>query len=71
MRISIDINDCLMREAMRSIGVRTHKAAVEAGLRLIIDIHAQQSIRRLKGMVRWEGDLEPSRSKRRLGKRRG
>jgi Arc/MetJ family transcription regulator len=61
MRINIDIDDGLMREAMRCSGARTKKAAVEAGLRLLVDIHAQQSIRRLKGRVRWEGNLNVSR----------
>jgi Arc/MetJ family transcription regulator len=51
----------LMREAMRCSGARTKKAAVEAGLRLLAETHAQGSIRRLRGKVRWEGDLGESR----------
>jgi Arc/MetJ family transcription regulator len=62
MRTTIDIDDGLMHEAMRCSGMRTKKAAVEAGLRLLVGIHAQQSIRRLKGKVRWEGDLNVSRN---------
>ncbi len=61
MRTNIDIDDGLMREAIRRSGVRTKRAAVEAGLRLLVETCAQQSIRRLKGKVRWEGDLNPSR----------
>ena len=38
MRISVDIDDGLMREAMRCSGARTKKAAVEKGLRTIIAI---------------------------------
>ena len=64
MRTSIDIDDELMSKAMRLSGARTKKAAVEAGLLLLVDIHAQQSIRRLKGKVRWEGDLKVSRRAR-------
>lgn len=61
MRTNIEIDDRVMRRAMRQSGARTKKAAVEAGLRLLADTHAQTAIRRLKGKVRWEGDLEESR----------
>jgi Arc/MetJ family transcription regulator len=61
MRTNIEIDDRLMREAMRCSGARTKKAAVEAGLRLLAETHALRSIRRLRGKVRWEGDLEESR----------
>jgi len=61
MRTNIDIDDRLMREAMRKSGSRTKRAAVEAGLRLIVATWAQASIRRLRGKVRWEGNLNKSR----------
>jgi Arc/MetJ family transcription regulator len=61
MRTNIDIDDRLMREAMRSSGAATKRAAVEAGLRLLAETHAQGSIRRLRGKVRWTGDLDRSR----------
>ena len=61
LRTNIEIDDRLMRQAMRHSGARTKKAAVEAGLRLLIDTYAQGAIRRLKGKVRWEGNLNESR----------
>ena len=61
MRTNIDIDDKLMRQAMRSSGARTKRAVVEEGLRLLIQTRGQRSIRRLRGKVRWEGDLEESR----------
>lgn len=61
MRTNIDIDDGLMRQAMRNSGARTKKAAVEAGLRLLAETHAQSSIRRLRGKVRWEGNLNEFR----------
>jgi Arc/MetJ family transcription regulator len=64
MRTNIDIDDRLMREAMRRSGARTKRAAVEAGLRLLAETHAQGSIRRLRGKVLWEGDLNRSREAR-------
>ncbi|MGB8759952.1 MAG: type II toxin-antitoxin system VapB family antitoxin, partial [Candidatus Sulfotelmatobacter sp.] len=41
MRTNIDIDDRLMRQAMRRSGAPTKKAAVEAGLRLLAETHAQ------------------------------
>jgi Arc/MetJ family transcription regulator len=61
MRTNIDIDDRLMEEAMKSSGSRTKRAAVEAGLRLLIRTRSQDSIRKLRGKVKWEGDLERSR----------
>ena len=61
MRTNIDIDDRLMHEAMRSSGARTKRAAVEAGLRLLAETHAQTAFRRLRGKFKWEGDLEQSR----------
>ena len=61
MRTNIDIDDKLMRQAMRHSGSRTKKATVEAGLRLLVEIHGQTAIRRHKGKVHWVGDLGASR----------
>jgi len=64
MRTNIDIDDGLMRQAMRTTGVRTKRAAVEEGLRLLIRTRGQRSIRRLRGKVAWDGDLDESRRSR-------
>ncbi len=61
MRTNIEIDDDLMRQAMRRSGAATKRAAVEAGLRLLAETHAQGSIRRLRGKIAWEGDLQQSR----------
>jgi Arc/MetJ family transcription regulator len=61
MRTNIEIDDGLMQKAMRSTKARTKRATVEAALRLLIRTHGQSSIRRLRGKVRWEGNLEVSR----------
>jgi Arc/MetJ family transcription regulator len=61
VRTNIDIDDNLMSEAMKCSGARTKRAAVEAGLRLLAETHAQASIRRLRGKIDWQGDLEESR----------
>jgi Arc/MetJ family transcription regulator len=49
MRTNIDIDDQLMRQAMRSSGAKTKRAAVEEALRLLIQTRGQGSLRRLRG----------------------
>jgi len=61
MRTNIEIDDRLMRQAMQSSGASTKRGTVEAALRLLVETNSQTSIRRLKGKVRWEGNLEESR----------
>ena len=61
MRTNIEIDDQLMRQAMRSSGARTKRATVEAGLRLLVQVRGQAGIRRLRGKIRWEGHLDESR----------
>ena len=61
MRTNIDIDDGLMRQAMRSIGAPTKRAAVEAALRLLVETRAQTTFRKLRGKVQWQGDLDRSR----------
>jgi len=55
MRTNIEIDDRLMREAMRCRGARTKKAAVETALQLIVRTYAQGGIARHRGKVIWEG----------------
>jgi Arc/MetJ family transcription regulator len=61
MRTNIEIDDRLMQQAMRSSGARTKRAAVEEALRLLIHTKGQRSIRRLRGKVAWQGNLNSSR----------
>jgi Arc/MetJ family transcription regulator len=65
MRTNIDIDDRLMRQAMRSSSARTKRAVVEEALRLLIQTRGQSSLRRLRGQVAWNGDLDTSRLERR------
>ena len=62
MRTNIDIDDDLMEEAMRRSGAATKRAAVEEGLRLLIQTRRQGGLRKLRGKVHWQGDLDRSRT---------
>lgn len=61
MRTNIVIDDQLMSRALKAGGYRTKKSAVEAGLRLLIQRHSQEKLRKLRGKIKWEGNLEESR----------
>lgn len=66
MRTNIDIDDALMTEAQKATGLTTKKAAVEAGLRVLIRLKEQEEILKLVGKVKWHGDLDESREGRNL-----
>lgn len=61
MRTSIVIDDKLMADALRASGARTKREVVELGLRTLLQLSRQGEIRRLKGKVKWTGDLDAMR----------
>lgn len=64
MRTNIVIDDRLMREALQAAGLKTKRETVELGLRTLVRLKRQAEIRRLRGKVDWQGDLEAMRSGR-------
>jgi Arc/MetJ family transcription regulator len=61
VRTNIDIDDDLMREALDLTGLPTKRSVVEEALRSLIMLRRQQDVRRLRGRLRWEGDLDSMR----------
>jgi Arc/MetJ family transcription regulator len=61
VRTNIDIDDTLMNRAMRLTGEPTKRAVVHRALELLIKTQSQAGVRRLKGRVRWTGNLHESR----------
>ena len=61
MRTNIEIDDKLMDRAMKAAGTTTKKETVEKALEMLVRINGQKSIRRLRGKLRWEGDLDAMR----------
>ena len=61
MRTNIEIDDALVKKAMQSSGARTKRAVVDEALRLLVQVKSQAGIRRLRGKVEWDGNLEESR----------
>lgn len=61
MRTNIVIDDKLMADALKASGASTKKEAVEQGLKLLVQRNKQQGIRKLRGRIKWEGDLDQMR----------
>lgn len=66
MRTNIEIDDQLLEQAILATGLKTKRAVVEAGLRMLLRLKGQQEILQLVGKVRWQGDLDQSRQSRDL-----
>jgi Arc/MetJ family transcription regulator len=64
MRTNIEIDDRLMREALRLTGVRTKREAVDLALRELVARHRQLGVLKLRGRVHWVGDLDTTRRSR-------
>ncbi|HEX4962543.1 MAG TPA: type II toxin-antitoxin system VapB family antitoxin [Thermoanaerobaculia bacterium] len=61
MQSHVDVDTDLLKAAKSATGLGTESAVVEAGLRLLVQLNAQERFRELRGKVPWEGDLESSR----------
>lgn len=64
MRTNIEIDDAIMREAQRLTGLTTKRETVDLALRELVARNRRLGILDLRGKVRWEGDLNRSRTGR-------
>ena len=64
VRTNIEIDDKLMKDALKVTGARTKREAVELGLKTLVQLRAQEKARELKGKITWEGDLNAMRTDR-------
>mgnify|MGYP000878691548 FL=1 len=62
MRTNIVIDDQLMQDTLRATGLRTKREAVELALRTLLRLRHQEEIRRFRGKLNWQGDLEAMRA---------
>ena len=62
MRTNIVIDDKLMRDTLRATGLKTKREAVEQGLRTLLRLNRQAEIRRFRGKLAWQGDLDAMRN---------
>jgi Arc/MetJ family transcription regulator len=62
MRTNIVIDDKLMENTLRATGLKTKREAVELGLRTLLRLRQQEEIKRFRGKLNWQGDLEAMRT---------
>ena len=62
MRIDIVIDDKLMNSTLRATGLKTKREAVELGLRTLLRLSQQAEIKRFRGKLNWQGDLDTMRN---------
>ena len=61
MRMNIVIDDKLMAAALRATGLSTKREVVELGLKTVLRLRQQAEIKKLRGNITWEGDLDAMR----------
>jgi len=62
MRTNIVIDDNLIGDVIRLTGVKTKREAVELGLKTLISLKKQEDIRKFRGKLKWEGNLDDMRT---------
>jgi Arc/MetJ family transcription regulator len=62
MRTNIVIDDVLMRDALKATGLKTKREAVEMGLRTLLRLRKQEDVRKFRGKLHWEGNLDEMRN---------
>ncbi len=61
MRTNVVIDDKLMESALKASGFKSKRAAVEEGLKLLVQVKSQSKIRNYRGKLKWTGNLEEMR----------
>ena len=61
MRTNIEIDDKLMSDVLKATGLKTKKDAVELALRTVLRLEQQAKVRKYRGRLPWEGDLDSMR----------
>jgi Arc/MetJ family transcription regulator len=61
MRTNIVIDDKLISDAIKVTGAKTKKEAVELGLKSLIQLKKQETLRGLRGKLKWRDDLNRMR----------
>jgi Arc/MetJ family transcription regulator len=62
MRTNIVIDDKLMKDTLRATGLVTKREVVEEALQTLLRLRRQAEIRRFRGKLNWQGDLNAMRS---------
>jgi Arc/MetJ family transcription regulator len=61
MRTNVILDDDLMKSAVKLSGLKTKKAAIEEGLKLLVQRSHQAKTREFRGKLKWSGNLDEMR----------
>jgi Arc/MetJ family transcription regulator len=61
MRTNIVIDDKLMADTLKATGLQTKREVVELGLKTLLRLRQQSEIKKLRGKITWDGDLDAMR----------
>lgn len=64
MRTNVVIDDKLMESALKQSGLKTKKATIEEGLKLLVKFKKQAELKKYRGKLKWDGDLDKMRTDR-------
>ena len=62
MRTNIAIDDKLMNAALKTSGHSTKKDVVEEALKLLVLVKKQSGLKKLRGKLKWDGNLDAMRA---------
>lgn len=62
MRTNVVIDDELMKSALKQSGLKTKRAVIEEGLRLLVELGRQSQVKAFRGKLKWSGNLDEMRA---------
>ncbi|WP_257790081.1 type II toxin-antitoxin system VapB family antitoxin [Piscinibacter gummiphilus] len=64
VRTPLEIDEQLMKDALRATRLKTEQDVVELGLRTLLKLRlrSQEDIKQFRGKLKWEGDLDAMRA---------
>lgn len=62
MRTNIVIDEKLMTETLKATGLKTKREVVDLSLRTLLQLRRQGEVRKFRGKLPWDGDLDAMRT---------
>jgi len=66
MRTNIEIDEVIMQQIIRLSAAKTRRRAIEEAIKRYMRYVAQAELLKLKGKIKWEGDLDEMRTSKYL-----
>ena len=63
-RTNVVLDQELVAEAKALTGIKTTRGVIQEALQTLVALRRQQQVRKLRGMLHWESDLDATRQNR-------